>query len=66
MSPSYLQPQTGEERVTNVRVRFHKTKEVPLSTATSMKEQPVGVLKQVLSMTEDEIDELKKHGIVLS
>jgi len=66
MFPVYEQPGVGQVRVTNVPIRFPESGELPLSAAPRFGEQTEEVLRNILHMNEDEINALRKNGIVRS
>ena len=64
MFPSYVQPELGEVRVTNLPLRFPERDEVPIEAAPTFGGQTTEILGELLHMEEQEIQQLKRDGIV--
>lgn len=64
MFPTYMQPQLGEVRVTNVPLRFPEREEVPLEAAPTFGQQTEAILMDMLHMSDEKIKELKNTGVL--
>ena len=64
MFPTYMQPQLGEVRVTNVPLRFPEREEVPLEAAPSFGQQTEAILMDILHMSDEKVKELKNIGVL--
>lgn len=64
MFPSYHQPEAGEVTVTNIPLKVPNTEEVPLSPAPALGEHTHSVLKELLGMKDEELQQLAQAGVI--
>lgn len=60
----YNQPEIGDITVTNIPIRFHSTNTPPLSPAPLLGEHSEDIIKNILSLSDQEILKLKEHGVI--
>ena len=64
MFPSFDQPKAGKIRVTNIPLKAPDMEAVPLTPAPEMGQHTHAVLQELLSMSEDEINQLAQAGAI--
>ena len=64
MFPRYEQPEVGTVQVTNLPLRFPERGEVPLEAAPAFGQQTAEILTELLSMSAEQIRQLKDDGVL--
>lgn len=63
MFPQYMQPGIGLLTATNIPLRFHDMPPVPLSPAPKLGQDTASVLRELLSLSDSELERLQRNSV---